>query len=58
MRLRTHAPRQIIFLISLILAIIGVLGAVTTVIILPIAPLWWVVVAYILLAIGVTMRGL
>ncbi|WP_162901202.1 hypothetical protein [Breoghania sp. L-A4] len=58
MRLRVQAPTQLVFIISLVLAVIGILAAVTTVIVLPIAPFWWVAVAYVILALGCTIRGL
>lgn len=57
-RIRVHAPTQMIFIISLVLAVIGLLGAVTTILVLPIAPMWWMTVAYIVLAAGCVMRGI
>lgn len=57
-RIRVHAPSQALFLVSLVFAVIGVLDAVTTIFVLPIAPLWMVTIGYAILAIGCVARGL
>lgn len=56
--MRIHAPTKLVFLISLVLAVLGILAAVTTFIVLPIAPFWLVAIAYVVLAVGCTVRGL
>ena len=57
-RIRVNAPSQTIFIVSLVLVVIGLLDAVTTILILPIAPLWLVTAGYVVLALGCWARGL
>ncbi|MEI2384913.1 hypothetical protein [Breoghania sp. JC706] len=57
-RIHIHAPSRTIFLVSLVFAVIGLLDAVTTVFILPIAPLWMVTIGYVILAVGCWARGI
>ena len=56
--IRVHAPSPTIFIVSLIFAVVGLLDAVTTVFILPIAPLWMVTIGYVILAVGCWARGI
>jgi hypothetical protein len=51
------APTQIIFIISLVIAIIGILVALGVLAFIPLAAVWIVVIAYIVLAAGCLMRG-
>ncbi|PTW59442.1 hypothetical protein C8N35_107156 [Breoghania corrubedonensis] len=57
-RISVHAPSQTIFIVSLIFVVIGVLDAVTTIFMLPIAPLWIVTIGYVILALGCWVRGI
>ncbi|MCL2154220.1 MAG: hypothetical protein FWH53_01010 [Leptospirales bacterium] len=55
--MRLSAPKQIVFLISLILAIIAVIGYFVAI---PFVSLygWWILLAgYVLLALGVFLKG-
>jgi hypothetical protein len=51
------APTQLIFIISLVIAIIGVLAALGVLAFIPLAPVWIMLIAYIVLAAGCMMRG-
>ncbi|MER9798354.1 hypothetical protein NKJ36_14650 [Mesorhizobium sp. M0142] len=51
------APTQLIFIISLVIAIIGVLAALGVLAFIPLNAAWIVVIAYIVLAAGCLMRG-
>jgi len=51
------APTQVVFIISLVIAIIGVIAAVGALTFIPIAAVWIMTVAYIVLAIGCLFKG-
>jgi hypothetical protein len=51
------APSQVIFLISLALAIIAVLGALVIIPVVTKYAFWIAVLAYVVLALGVLMKG-
>jgi hypothetical protein len=51
------APTQLFFILSLIIAIIGVLAALSVVNFVPLAAVWIVAIAYAILAIGCLIRG-
>lgn len=51
------APTQIVFIISLIIAIIGILAALGVLAFIPLASVWIVLIGYIVLAAGCLMRG-
>ncbi|WP_319775028.1 hypothetical protein [Breoghania sp.] len=55
-RIRVNAPSQTAFLVSLIIVAIGLADAITTVIVLPIAPLWLVAIGYLVLALACYSR--
>ncbi|WP_321501403.1 hypothetical protein [Breoghania sp.] len=55
-RISVNAPNQTAFLVSLILVGIGLIDAVTTVIVLPIAPLWLIAIGYLVLALACYSR--
>ena len=44
------APTQLVFIISLVIALIGVLAALNVVTFIPIASVWIVTIAFVLLA--------
>ncbi|MER8749149.1 hypothetical protein NKH57_07665 [Mesorhizobium sp. M1050] len=51
------APTQIVFIISVVIAIIGVLAALGILAFIPLASVWIVLIAFIVLAGGCLMRG-
>ena len=51
------APTQIVYIISLVIAIIGVLAALGVVSFIPLASVWIVTIAYAILAIACLVRG-
>lgn len=50
------APTQIVFLLSLIIAIVGILVALAVIPALPIASIWIVTAAYVVLALGCMLK--
>jgi hypothetical protein len=55
--MKLSAPTQIVFLISLVVAIIGVLIALGVLTMIPVASVWVMVIAYIILAGGCLFKG-
>jgi hypothetical protein len=51
------APTQIVFIISLVIAILGLLAAFGVLAFIPIPAVWIALIAYIVLAGGCLMRG-
>ncbi|WP_108722948.1 hypothetical protein [Mesorhizobium sp. ORS 3428] len=51
------APTQIVFIISLVIAIIGLLAGLGVLAFIPLAAVWITLIAYIVLAAGCLMRG-
>lgn len=51
------APTQLIFIISLVIAILGLLAAFGVLAFIPIPAVWIALIAYIVLAGGCLMRG-
>lgn len=51
------APKQIVFIVSLILVIIGVLVSMAIIPSLPLSSFWIVVIGYAVLAFGCLFRG-
>lgn len=51
------APTQVVFLISLVLAVIGVLAGLAIIPGLPISAFWIVTIAYIVLAAGCLLKN-
>ena len=51
------APTQILFIISVVIAIIGVLAALGVLAFIPLASVWIVTIAFVVLAVGCLMRG-
>lgn len=52
------APSQVIFLLSLALAIIAVLGALVIIPVITKYAFWIAILAYVVLALGVIMKGM
>lgn len=51
------APTQIVFIISVIIAIIGIVAAFGALTFIPLAAVWIMLIAYIVLAAGCLLRG-
>lgn len=51
------APTMVVFIISLVIALLGVLAAAGVLSILPIAPVWIMTIAYAVLAIANLIKG-
>jgi len=51
------APKQIIFIIALIIAIIALLMFLNVITFVPIAAFWAMTVAYVVLAVGCLIKG-
>ncbi|CDX29356.1 conserved exported hypothetical protein [Mesorhizobium plurifarium] len=51
------APTQLVFIISLVIAIIGLFAAFGLLAFIPLASVWIMLIAYIVLAAGCLMRG-
>ena len=49
---------MVVFIISLVIAIIGVLAALGTLTMIPLASVWIMTIAYIVLAAGTLLKGL
>lgn len=51
------APTQIVYIITLVIAIIGVLAALGVIVFIPLASVWIVTIAYVILAVACLFRG-
>ena len=51
------APTQIIFIISVVVAIVGVLMALGVLAMIPVASVWIMTLAFVILAAGCLMKG-
>lgn len=51
------APTMVVFIISLVLALLGVLAGLAVIPALPVAAFWIVVIGYIVLAAGCLLKG-
>lgn len=56
--MRLSAPTQIIFIISLVVAVVGLLMALGILAMIPIASVWVMTLAYVILAAGCLMKGI
>lgn len=56
--MKLNAPKQITFLISLIIAVLGVLGYFVTIPFISVYAFWFVVAGFVLLALGTFVKGL
>ncbi len=52
------APTNLVFIISLVIAVIGILAGLGILAIIPIPAFWLVTIAYIVLAAGCLMKGI
>jgi hypothetical protein len=57
MKLNLSAPTTVIFIISLVIALLGILVSLAIIPSLPIASFWVMAVAYAVLAIGCLFKG-
>jgi len=55
--MKFNAPTQIVFLISLVVAVVGVLAALNVLHGIPVASVWIVTIAYIILAGGCLLKN-
>ena len=55
---RLNAPTQLVFLISLVLAVLGVLAIFISIPIVSAYAFWFVVAGYVVLALGCIMKGM
>ncbi|MDR0761439.1 MAG: hypothetical protein LBF13_00165 [Campylobacteraceae bacterium] len=56
--MRLSAPTQVIFLITLLVAIVAVLGQFVAIPVITPYSFWFLTAAYVLLALGVTLKNL
>ncbi|MEP6828195.1 MAG: hypothetical protein ABJA10_08975 [Aestuariivirga sp.] len=56
--MKLSAPTQMIFIISLVVAVVGLLMALGVLAMIPIASVWVMAVAYVILAAGCLMKGM
>jgi len=54
---RLSAPTQVVFLISLIIAVIALIGFFVTIPFVSLYAFWIAIVAYVVLALGCVMKG-
>jgi hypothetical protein len=57
MKLNLSAPTTVLFIISLVIAIIGLLAALAVIPSLPVSSFWTMAIAYAVLAIGCLFKG-
>ena len=57
MNMRLSAPTTIVFVISIVVAILAVLAALGSFSIIPIASVWLMAIAYVVLAAGCLIKG-
>ncbi len=55
--MRLSAPTMIVFLISLVLTVLGVLAALGIFSVIPLAAIWIVTAGYVVLALGCLLKG-
>ena len=55
--MKLSAPTQIVFIISVIVAIVGVLMALGVLAVIPVASVWIMTLAFVILAAGCLMKG-
>jgi hypothetical protein len=55
--MKLSAPTTVVFVIALVVAIIAALQALGTISIIPIASVWLMAVAYVVLAVGCLIKG-
>ena len=52
------APTNLVFFITVIIALLAVLATIGTVAVIPVAPFWLMTGAYVVLALGVLLKGI
>jgi hypothetical protein len=57
LRMKFSAPSLLIFIISLVVAVIGALQALGTIAFIPLESVWIMAVAYVVLAAGCIFKG-
>ena len=57
MKIRLSAPTTLVFVISLVVAILAALSAMGTIALIPIASVWLMAIAYVVLAAGCLIKG-
>ena len=57
MKMRFSAPTNLVFFVALAAAVVGVLTALGTISIVPLASVWIMTIAYAVLAVGCIIRG-
>jgi hypothetical protein len=55
--MRLSAPTTIVFIISLVVAVVAVLAALGVIAFVPLASVWIMAVAYVVLAVGCLLKG-
>ncbi len=55
--MRFSAPTNVVFIISLVIAVVAALTALGTVAFIPVASVWIMAIAYAVLAIGCLIKG-
>jgi hypothetical protein len=55
--MRLSAPTTIVFIISLVVAVVAVLAALGTIAFVPLASVWIMAIAYVILAVGCLLKG-
>ena len=55
--MRFNAPTKLVFLVALAVAAVGVLTALGTISIVPLASVWIMTIAYAVLAVGCIIKG-
>lgn len=57
MNIRLNAPTTVVFVISLVVAILAALSAMGTIALIPIASVWLMAIAFVVLAAGCLIKG-
>ena len=56
--MKLSAPTQIVFIISVVIAVLGILAATGVFAIIPIASVWMMTIAYAILAAACLLKGM
>ena len=57
MKIRLSAPTTLVFVISLVVAVVAVLSAMGTFALIPITSVWLMAIAFVVLAAGCLIKG-
>ena len=55
--MRLSAPTTVLFIVSVVIAVIAALAAIGTLAAIPVASVWIMAIAYIVLALGCLIKG-